>query len=81
MELDKMTIGVDVKSCKDCNRIEPTEGRWVPSEIPCEGYVCSECGGAAWYYSSVGLVQKSRFCPNCGSYMRNAGVDDAENNL
>lgn len=44
-------------------------GAWVKSEILCEGYVCSECGGAAWYYDVGKTVLKSRFCPNCGARM------------
>lgn len=44
-------------------------GRWVESSIPCEKYVCSECGGACWYYDYQGDVAKSRYCPNCGAKM------------
>lgn len=44
-------------------------GFWEKSDIPCEGYKCSICGGAAWYYDYQGEVAKSRFCPNCGAKM------------
>ena len=49
-------------------------GRWIESTIPCEQYVCSECGGAAWYYDYNGDVAKSKYCPNCGARMD--GEDD-----
>lgn len=44
---------------------------WVKSEIPCEEYTCSNCGGACWYYDSSGTVCKSKYCPNCGCKMSN----------
>lgn len=44
-------------------------GWWIKSEIPNEEYVCSECGGACWYYDVGKEVTKSRFCPNCGVKM------------
>lgn len=44
-------------------------GRWIVSRIPGEKYVCSECGGACWYYDYQGVVAKSRYCPNCGARM------------
>lgn len=44
-------------------------GRWVKSDIPHEEYVCSECGGACWYYDYQAIVAKSRYCPNCGAKM------------
>lgn len=46
-------------------------GEWVPSNIPCEKYVCSICGGACWHYDFGGNIVKSRFCPNCGAKMKN----------
>jgi hypothetical protein len=68
MKIDKLTMGVELKSCKDCSRVEPLEGSWLPSEIDCEDFKCSVCGGAAWYYNRV---QTSRYCPNCGAFMIN----------
>ena len=44
-------------------------GHWIESHIPHEKYVCSECGGACWYYDYEGDVAKSRYCPNCGAKM------------
>ena len=44
-------------------------GYWKESDIPNEKYVCSECGGASWYYDYQADVVKSRFCPNCGAKM------------
>ena len=44
-------------------------GRCVKSEIPGEKFVCSECGGACWYYDYEGEVAQSRYCPNCGCRM------------
>lgn len=44
-------------------------GRWEESDIPCEKFRCSVCGGACWYYDYQGDVAKSRFCPNCGARM------------
>ena len=46
------------------------DGTWVKSSIPGEDYVCSNCGGAAWYYDCEGYVAKSRYCPNCGAKMK-----------
>lgn len=54
-------------------------GRWIDSSIPNEQYVCSECGGAAWYYDYRGDIAKSRYCPNCGAKMdegEDNGTDD-----
>lgn len=45
-------------------------GKWIPSEIPNELYVCSECGGTCWYYDINKTVSKSKYCPNCGARMR-----------
>lgn len=44
-------------------------GRWMKSEIPGEKFVCSECGGACWYYDYKEEVARSRYCPNCGADM------------
>lgn len=44
-------------------------GKWIKSDIPCEEYVYSECGGACWYYDYRATVAKSRYCPNCGAKM------------
>ena len=44
-------------------------GKWIDSNIPQEKYVCSECGGACWYYDYEGSVAKSNYCPNCGAKM------------
>lgn len=48
---------------------------WVESDIPGEKFVCSRCEGACWYYDYEGTVAKSRFCPNCGAYMREGEFD------
>ena len=45
-------------------------GEWIPSDIPNEKWVCSECGGACWYYDYQGSLGKSRYCPNCGAKMK-----------
>lgn len=45
-------------------------GKWIRSKIPNEKYVCSECGGACWYYDCQKEVIESKFCPNCGADMR-----------
>lgn len=66
------------KGCEDAQTIlsipaadvQPVRhGRWVKSEIPDEKFVCSECGGACWYYDYEGEVARSRYCPNCGAKM------------
>jgi hypothetical protein len=51
------------------NPQEPKIGHWVKSNVPNEEYVCSECGGACWYYDYQADVVKSRYCPNCGCRM------------
>lgn len=56
-------------SCKTVNAVLVAHGKWIKSDIPCEKYNCSVCGGAAWYYAYLGEVPKSRFCPNCGARM------------
>lgn len=48
-------------------------GEWIESDIPCEKYVCSACGGGCWYYDYQGEVAKSRYCPNCGAKMDGGG--------
>lgn len=52
---------------------ESKTGRWIKSNIPNEEYVCSECGGACWYYDYQASVAKSRYCPNCGLKMESEG--------
>lgn len=44
-------------------------GEWKESNIPCEDYICSVCGGANWYYGSNGMGTHSRYCHNCGAKM------------
>jgi len=44
-------------------------GHWIESNIPNEKYICSECGGACWYYDVDKYISKSRYCPNCGAEM------------
>lgn len=51
-------------------------GKWIKSEVPCEEFICSECGGACWYYDVNKNVLKSKYCPNCGAKMI---VEDDEN--
>jgi rubrerythrin len=46
-------------------------GHWIESNIPNEKYICSECGGACWYYDVDKYISKSRYCPNCGAEMEN----------
>ncbi len=55
----------------DLPSVNPKErtGHWINSNIPNEEYVCSECGGACWYYDYRAKVAKSKFCPNCGCRM------------
>ena len=43
--------------------------KWIKSDIMEEEFVCSLCGGAAWYYDHAGVVKKSAYCPNCGAAM------------
>lgn len=45
-------------------------GAWTKSNISCEKWVCSECGGACWYYDVEKEVSKSNYCPNCGARMK-----------
>lgn len=52
----------DVRSVK--------RGQWIISTIPQEQYVCSQCGGACWYYDYMRELGKSKYCPSCGAYMR-----------
>ena len=63
-EHDKRVIEKHEKSLEN-----QKHGKWVSSEIPCEKYVCSECGGACWYYDVNKTVSKSSYCPNCGAKM------------
>lgn len=49
--------------------VNPKRGKWLKSDIPCEEWKCSACGGGAWYYDVKGYVRKSKYCPNCGAYM------------
>ena len=49
--------------------MEQKTGQWIASDILNEKYVCSECGGACWYYDHEGAVAKSKYCPNCGAKM------------
>ena len=65
---DSLTIGLEKWENKLYNE-KISSAHWEKSDIPCEGYKCSVCGGAAWYYDSRGGVAKSRFCPTCGAKM------------
>ncbi len=58
----------------DAGYRKQSEGTWEKSDIPGEKYVCSECGGACWYYDFECDVAKSKFCPNCGAKMK-GGVE------
>lgn len=64
---------MDVKKLLRCD-VEITDaapkGNWKNSPVSCEEYICSVCGGGAWYYDYRGIVAKSPFCPNCGADMR-----------
>lgn len=55
--------------CSDYMEKRP-HGKWVPSPITCEDFVCSECGAGCWYYDVSKYVKTSNFCPNCGADMR-----------
>lgn len=57
-------------ACYDAGYRKQREGTWEKSDISGEKYVCSECGGACWYYDFEGDVAKSKFCPNCGAKMK-----------
>lgn len=59
-----------IKALPAADVVERKKGKWIKSNIPNEKYVCSECGGACWYYDCKGKVAKSNFCPNCGADMR-----------
>lgn len=59
-----------VHAIRDSPTIYPVKhGIWIESEIPCEKFACSACGGAAWYYDYDREIRKSRYCPNCGAKM------------
>lgn len=45
------------------------DAEWVRSSVTGEGYVCSRCGGSAWYYGLSETTKRSKFCPNCGAKM------------
>lgn len=65
IELDGM-----IKALKEAPTIDTVKhGEWVRSDIPCEKYYCSVCGGACWHYDYNGDVVRSKYCPNCGSKM------------
>lgn len=59
----------DVKTIPSADVRPNIHARWEKSEIPNEQYVCSACGGAAWYYDWHGQIAKSKYCPNCGAVM------------
>lgn len=64
-----ISLGVAVKECRKCDRVEQLEGRWInKTNIP-NNYVCSVCGGYAWSNEVTNNVIKSRYCPHCGAYM------------
>ena len=55
---------------QDIINITPaTHAMWQKSSNLSEGYVCSNCGGAAWYHAYSDQVAKSKYCPNCGAKM------------
>lgn len=57
----------DLQSYESLNKKK--KAKWIKSDIPNEDYICSSCGGAAWYYDNEKSVSKSKFCPNCGAEM------------
>ena len=63
---DDVYMITDVQVMKKTKKI----ANWIKSKNACEKYVCSSCGGSAWYYDVNGHVSKSDFCPNCGAYMK-----------
>lgn len=60
MKPDKLTMGIEVKSCKDCERIEPLKGTWLPTDWD-DFYTCSVC--------KTMRFPASKFCPDCGALM------------
>lgn len=68
----ELSVGEICSLIKDCPTVDAKtvrRGKWIKSEIPCEEFVCSECGGACWYYDVNKNVSKSKYCPNCGAKM------------
>lgn len=67
------SYGVAIDEVCDAPTITPeslvVHGKWEKSEIPCEEFRCSICGGAAWYYDVGKNIAKSRYCPTCGAKM------------
>ena len=75
-----MRYNFDPNQCS--NYVNPDDitpvvcGKWKESNIPCEDYVCSVCGGSNWYYGTNGVMARSKYCPNCGARM-----DGGKNNV
>ena len=69
MDFREAIIKVMAMVLPDMDLERSKKGHWEKSDIPNEKYVCSECGGACWYYDYEGTVAKSKFCPNCGAKM------------
>ena len=66
MEVDDGHTDKDVErllSISASNVVPMRLGRWIVSHIPGEKYVCSECGGACWYYDYEGVVAKKPALP------------------
>ena len=55
---------------------DAVHGEWLRSEIPNEKWVCSNCGGACWYYDYQGSLGKSNYCPSCGARMYKGGENE-----
>ncbi len=57
---DDLTVGVTVKRCSECERVEVVHGSWIHTG-PWSDYECSVCHEI--------FENESRYCPECGAYM------------
>lgn len=71
---ESVNVSEAVKAINALPSANRPSGEWLPSNIPNEKWVCSECGGACWYYEHTMELGKSNYCPNCGARMK--GGDD-----
>lgn len=67
---------------------QPKSGHWVEENISvgCRRVFCSECGspppfeyvstGDVYSPSGYGVVNKTKFCPSCGTKMQKGGAEE-----
>ena len=66
-----MTLGIEVKRCRECERDKPRRGTWekcfFDTRKELYGYTCSACCYGSYHSHECKPIWD--YCPNCGAKM------------